>query len=157
MSGCICHFCGYEIKDAAARNSIKALEDNFDTALQEQQAQLNTTLQEADAFLQSMKSSILSVESWDSAIVGDTTIEHEFNGTIVAVFVSEVYEAKNTMLCGIWTPATSGITNNLYGIINENADTYAVNVTISNNKVAITREGYSDMHVYVTALVVGGT
>ena len=190
MSGCICHFCGYEIKDAAARESIKTLENGFDTALQQQQTQLDTALQqqqtqldtalqqqqtqldtalqqqqtefdtamqEADAILQSMNNSLLSVESWDSEIEANAAVEHECGGTVVAVLLMLARTQGDTMLTGIWTPATSGIANNLYGVVNTNPDSFSTTVTIENNKVSVEKSGSATMHFYATAIILGGT
>jgi exonuclease VII large subunit len=143
-------------QQATFNQAMQAQQEQMDTALRGFEEEAEQTQQEVNEALETLKNRSISVESWAQEVKSsDSAAWHECSGNVAAVFVNVATTSGECIISGIWTPATSGMKNFMYGILNPSgtSDVWATTVYIDGNKVSITRNGTATLKYFVTALL----
>lgn len=94
-------------------------------------------------------------ESWETTIANNGSNTHQCGGTVVMVIVAARYNDTGSMVTGMWTPATSGIENTMYGKSgNGTLDHWSTTVSITGKNVTVTRGASGSVTYYCTAVIV---
>ena len=108
----------------------------------------------ADKIARSLISMGAKIESWESLVAYNKPVEHEFSGNVQAVIVGLQLQSGGAIISAIWTENMSGIQQNCYGRLGNTAsDTWKTTVTITGNKVKISRDATTTLRYYVSAIL----
>ena len=93
-----------------------------------------------------------STESWEATLSNAGSHTHTCARTPVAVIVGAQYQGTG-LVTGIWTPATSGLENSMYGATGGYTDVWPTTVTIDGKNVTVKRGGSASLKYFVTAIM----
>jgi hypothetical protein len=93
-----------------------------------------------------------STESWEATLSNAGSHTHTCARTPVAVIVGAQYQGTG-LVTGIWTPATSGLENSMYGATGGYTDVWPTTVTIDGKNVTVKRGGGASLKYFVTAIM----
>ena len=93
-----------------------------------------------------------STESWEATLSNAGSHTHTCARTPVAVIVGAQYQGTG-LVTGIWTPATSGLENSMYGETGGYTDVWPTTVTINGKNVTVKRGGNASLKYFVTAIM----
>lgn len=92
------------------------------------------------------------VENWETTLSNSGSNTHTCARTPVAVIVGAQYQGTG-LVTGIWTPATSGLENSMYGETGGYTDVWPTTVTINGKNVTVKRGGSASLKYFVTAIM----
>ena len=93
-----------------------------------------------------------STESWETTLSNSGSNTHTCARTPVAVIVGAQYQGTG-LVTGMWTPATSGLENSMYGATGGYTDVWPTTVTIKGKNVTVKRGGSASLKYFVTAIM----
>lgn len=92
------------------------------------------------------------VENWETTLSNSGSNTHTCARTPVAVIVGAQYQGTG-LVTGMWTPATSGLENSMYGATGGYTDVWPTTVTIKGKNVTVKRGGSASLKYFVTAIM----
>ena len=92
------------------------------------------------------------VENWETTLSNSGSNTHTCARTPVAVIVGAQYQGTG-LVTGMWTPATSGLENSMYGETGGYTDVWPTTVTINGKNVTVKRGGNASLKYFVTAIM----
>ena len=107
----------------------------------------------ADRIAEKIISVGAKLETWETTIEGNSAAEHEFSGNVQAVIVGLRKINGSEAISATWSLNMSGLAQNCYGKLGDSVVAWKTTVTISGNRVRVSRNGTSDLKYYVTAIL----
>lgn len=147
----------YNALQVKEENCLYIITDDTTKAdIEKMVADLQKECEEAKKQAAAAAASGVRFENWDTTLENNGSSTHRCNGAVAMVVVTARYKNAGPIMTGVWTPATSGMTNHLYGYMgaNESLDKWSTAVSIDGENVTVTRGATGSVTYYCTAMVI---